>query len=513
MYGQEVANEILSKLEKETSPRVLVYVDPDIDGVVATRLIMSWLEERGISYSWYCNTNRAHGFFLTEGDLKNYLGEDLSGAYILHGDFTTTEEQIEWLVSLGINIMSADHHELPTGQKLIVKSGKNNAKGVVINNQYEFEREDRRYQSGAGVILDILRGYSGSDWGGVYAEELVGWTLLSDVRDISSPEARWWLEKVFNWQYNRPISLKKGSLSGVLRHVVDQVMKNRCDWEFGVIRLTRTYIDFTLSPAINSLFRFDLENDAVKLFKGGSYPTYQGIHGRNWQEYQRKVRDAILQEANIKKYSNNFAVIDLKYPVKQNILAECNPSNFLGLAASWLEDDENCCVIAIARDLGNTVKRASFRGKYNLPYREVLHEKGLLDGAGHSAAFGIPGMPEEVDFKGIAKEVDTLVEEFKKSGKSDKIIRPVENLAVFDSTYGRKIAQYNDYAPSTQRVYLQYTGGGIQILKASPKRVLFDIDGREVLYFGAEGDDATVRGGIIDVSESRNGVSYVLQKR
>ena len=46
MFGQQYVNEILARLEKESNPRVLVYVDPDIDGVVAARLIMAFLGAR-----------------------------------------------------------------------------------------------------------------------------------------------------------------------------------------------------------------------------------------------------------------------------------------------------------------------------------------------------------------------------------------------------------------------------------------------------------------------------------
>lgn len=513
MFGQQYANEILARLEKESNPRVLVYVDPDIDGVVAARLIMAFLDERGIPYQWYCNTNRAHGFFLKEDDLHAYLGKDLRGAYILHGDFTTTESQIEWLVGLGINILSTDHHELPEGQKLIVKKDDEGVvRGVVINNQYEFENPARRYQSGAGVILTVLRDYAGENWGGLAAEQLVGWTLLSDVRDISGSEAKWWLSKLFSWNYNEPVSLKPGSLDGVLRHVVDAVMANRRDWEFGVIKTNRTFVDFTLSPAINALFRFDREKDAVKVFLGGAYPTYRGINGRNWQEYQRKVRDAILAEADVTKYGEHFAVLDLKWPYKNAILTECEASNFIGLAASQLMDQDKCCVIAIARDVGGEVRRASFRGVYNLPYRETLVEKDLLNGAGHSAAFGIPNMPKEVDMLGISQVVNNLVDNFLRSGKSDKKVMPVENLAIFDKNYGAKIAEINDYAPEADKIYLKYVGQGIEIKKSSPRRVLFSIDGKDVLYFGADGDETTVSSGIINISRGRVGVDYTLRK-
>ncbi len=65
MHGQEDANATLDALLRDADPRVLVYVDPDIDGVVAGCLLMAFLDEHNVKYSTYINPNRAHGFSLT----------------------------------------------------------------------------------------------------------------------------------------------------------------------------------------------------------------------------------------------------------------------------------------------------------------------------------------------------------------------------------------------------------------------------------------------------------------
>lgn len=564
MRGFCVARAILDRLLAENAkykkgegacPRVLVYVDPDIDGVVAARVIMSWLDEHDVPYKWYCNTGRAHGFFLTDDGLRDYLGDErngIAGGYIIHGDFTIEFDKLKDLVSKGLFVLSTDHHEVPyRGDKgpVIYAKGKMGVLqgvepkgadpqggepvvevqervfndsyesadimglGVIINNQYDFEPDSRRYQSGTGVIADVLRGYSGSDWGGEPLNQLVGWTLLSDVRDISGAEAKWWLSRLFSWNYGSAVSLAPGSLSGVLKHVVDEVMRNRTDWNFGVVKMTRTFVDYTLSPAINALFRFDLENDAVRLMLGGEYPKYRGRYGRNWQEYQRAVRDEILAEATVTRYGEGFVVLDISWPYKSFILSECRVSNFIGLAASQLMDAEDSCVLAISRGVGGEVERASFRGKYNLPYREELARAGVLQGAGHSAAFGVPGMSKEVDFEGIGRVVNRLLDEYKATNGVDKLYIVVDNLGpVGSSGAAEKLAEYNEYAPSSQKVYLKYTGAGIDVLKASAKRVVFSVDGVEVLYFGKEASDDVVKGGFLAVSKGRNGVEYTLER-
>ena len=78
MHGQEDANAILDALLGDADPRVLVYVDPDIDGVVAGCLLMSFLDEHNVKYSTYINPNRAHGFFLTDDELESLFAGDNS---------------------------------------------------------------------------------------------------------------------------------------------------------------------------------------------------------------------------------------------------------------------------------------------------------------------------------------------------------------------------------------------------------------------------------------------------
>ena len=113
----------------------------------------------------------------------------------------------------------------------------------------------------------------------------------------------------------------------------------------------------------------------------------------------------------------------------------------------------------------------------------------------------------------IGRVVNRLLDEYKASNGVDKLYIVVDNLGpVGSSGAAEKLAEYNEYAPSPQKVYLKYTGSGIDVLKASAKRVVFSVDGVEVLYFGREASDDIVQSGFLAVSKGRNGVEYTLEK-
>lgn len=133
--GSELIEEFFEKRFKGSS--VLVYFDPDVDGLVAGYLACRALSSRGISFSWYINSHREHGFKLPLDRVK--------GMNIFCVDFLITDSEIKDLVDAGCNILSIDHHD--NGENFIEYSS-NGKKGIVINNQYLCEEESSRYLSG-----------------------------------------------------------------------------------------------------------------------------------------------------------------------------------------------------------------------------------------------------------------------------------------------------------------------------------------------------------------------------
>ena len=141
----------LKSLSKEEMPPLLVYGDPDIDGLISLRNLKTFLEsELNLkSVSYYCNSNRAHGFMLDLNSIER-------GTIIFAVDFAITREEIKNIVDSGFDIISIDHHDVE--DEFIYYMGEDNY-GVVINNQYPFEDSEWSFQSGAGVLWHVLNAY------------------------------------------------------------------------------------------------------------------------------------------------------------------------------------------------------------------------------------------------------------------------------------------------------------------------------------------------------------------
>ena len=219
---------------------VLVYFDPDVDGLISGLLACRALSMLKIPFSWYINSNREHGFLLPT--------EKVRGRNILCVDFLINRQKLEELVSAGCNILSLDHHD--NGDTFIEYSYSDNL-GVVINNQYGFEEDSSRYLSGAGVIFESFVSYLGEEFNTRENRALVGLSLLTDIRDIENRNARLYLQELYLHPY-------KGYIGYLLDNTVGSI-----DYGFGLPCMDRNYVDFNFSPIINSCLRFGAQDMVV----------------------------------------------------------------------------------------------------------------------------------------------------------------------------------------------------------------------------------------------------------
>ena len=198
----------------------------------------------GLNYSYYVNENRYHGFAIPVEKLKGYL--------VISSDFTIQKNEVENLVNNDIVLLSTDHHEC---QNEFIDVKGETAEGIVINNQYPFEPEEDRYLSGAGVFYELICSLY-PEFKSNEREALVGITLLSDIREIENNKARAYLKKTYT----------SDTETGYANYLVTSVIEN--DYGFGLPKLDRNFIDFNLSPYINSLLRFNQKDRAVEFILG-----------------------------------------------------------------------------------------------------------------------------------------------------------------------------------------------------------------------------------------------------
>lgn len=447
--GCEYLTEFKERFKKKKEP-ILVYFDPDVDGLVsgllACRICYLW----NIPFTWYINDRRGHGFLLET--------EKVKGMGLFCVDFKINSDKLKELVDNGCDVVSMDHHK--NGDDFIEYDNGTN-RGMVINNQFSSEEEDGRYLSGAGVVFESAVSVFGDRIDTRENRSLVGLTLLTDVRDIENINARLYLQDLYNHPYK-----------GYIKYLIDGTMGSR-DYNFGVPRLDRNYVDYTFSPSINSCLRFNRQDDVVEFFLG-SKPIDKGYHER-----QKVLVEKLIEVSRVIEFEAlRVVVID-----KRSFIGSPDEeflSSFVGLTASrFLEwGGKRKSVIAYLVS-GRVVERASFRGIVNgLDYLSNL--LGYLDGEGHGPAFGIHSLYPTEDLFQKCSDVCKKLEE---SDNTSVSFVTSSNMSMIVNTRAYSMGVENIYCLSQHRKYIKYTGKGIKKKREGDKYVEYLLDGVVVMCF------------------------------
>ena len=439
------ANQIWSSFGDE----VLVYFDPDVDGIISGYLACKFCAKHGKKFQWYINSNRSHDWSLPL--------ESVSGKDVIAVDFIITFEKVMELCDAGVNLISMDHHK--NGDVLIDYSSDYGTDGIVINNQYPFEEEDGRYLSGAGVVFETLISID-PEFDTLLNRQLVAITLLSDIREIENPLAEGYLYRLYSAKYD-----------GFIRYLIDSTMGDR-DFGFGLPKMDRNYVDYKFSPAINACLRFNHQEDAVNfMFKNDSLDLF-------WRDKQQElVRDLmslikVIELPHIKVCY--FYESDV--PLFHDVL-----SNFVGLTASKYLDGEKSVICYMINKEKTGIKRASFRGRINgLDYNMELNNAQLFRCLGHNSAFGIKEIIPTKDTFIKASKICGRVEE--NSGYERKIINVI-NMSMFVNSKAFLVAEDNMYKLTQNQTYIRYTGKNFTTHKRGANYTDWSLDGVLVKCF------------------------------
>ena len=413
---------------------VLIYGDPDVDGMISLLLVSHLLEDLGVKYSYYVNENRHHGFVLDTEMLRN--------SFIICVDFEVKQNILEELVENNCIVLSLDHHDIQD-EPIILKNSKGDIRALVINNQYPFELEEDRYLSGAGVVYEVFRD-AYPEFKSKEREALVGITLLSDARAIENSKARRYLKTLYS----------SDSQSGYLGYLVSNVIES--DFGFGVPKFDRNFVDYSFSPRINSLLRFGYETEALEFILG------RGLHISGTKERQANLLQAMKMRASYLDLEN-IKIIALNADAFPDY-SDVNLDNFIGLMCNDVKGTGKS-VLGFTFQNGK-VNRASFRGRYDdLQYREMAVGLGL-DAQGHAGAFGILNFTPTKDLWVRLNEAVGIADA--SHVQTAKVVE-TSNLAFTMLQKGMTIASENCYVRDMYRTYLRYTGSKKTVLKETFK--------------------------------------------
>lgn len=434
MHGAE---QFKALFEKFSGRPIMLYGDPDPDGLFSLYLMVKFCEMLGKPYTYYVNEHRYHGFTLKPESLNGYL--------VIAADFHITEGEMQSLVDNNVVILSTDHHEI-FGEFVDVVNSTYGTEGIILNNQYYFEPEEDKYLSGAGVFYELIC----SLWPQFKSEELeaiVGITLLTDIRAIENPKARAYLTTTYNIRTN-------SDRYPYVKYLIEQTIDKKQDNLNGATpKLDRNYIDYTLGPKLNALLRLNDMKATYDFIFGKGLANF----GIEYKERQSTLVDVMVARAQTMKLSNITFAAFVKDRDFTDVPDADKLSDFVGIVCNKLRDkDGGQNILGFTID-HNKVTRASFRARYDdIPYLSSIRQ--LLPNAdGHQGAFGIKDFEPTQD---IWNKLNDLISDLESMHQSSVNIIPVKNLASFINVKGTEIATENAYVRDSYRTYIKYEGAG-----------------------------------------------------
>lgn len=445
----------------QNSTNYLIYYDPDIDGAVSGDLVRRFMDYHHLPYFKYINQNRAHGYKLNDTQLQQ-LKE--SKTTIILVDAGMTKKEIEHIISFGVSIINIDHHHINETEFVALQDPTTGASGVIINNQYPHEPEEMQYLSGAGVVYYVLKALSPETMK-EDEEALVGLSLLSDIRPLENPYARAFLHQTYTVD------------SELTRYLINLVKPEK-DFGFGQPTLDRNFIDYTFSPKINSLFRTNNGELAMKIFSQ-EFPLEERDFLNTCREAQNQVCDIIIENLQGTELSN---IIYKSVPHNLRILPNQEITNFIGLAASQVKGEYKTTILFVHDPQTGAIMRGSLRGLCDdVDYLGIVRRHGFR-AEGHKNAFGIISVdPSKLDIEALNHEI-AVAEHGYAERKYAGRIEEVNDLDFYLSSNKSMLSDFNNYVRDPQRRFLKYTGNDIGAT-VKGKAIIFTLNGVEVLCF------------------------------
>ena len=436
------AEQFKQLFEKHRNRPILLYGDPDCDGLFSLYLMCQFCEMMGIKhYDYYVNEHRFHGFTLPVDKLK--------GKLVIAADFHIETNVLEDLVNHDVVVLSTDHHDIK-GEYVDISNDMYDTEGIIINKQYYFEPEEDRYLSGAGVFYELICSLWPQFKNKVF-EAIVGVSLLTDVRATENDKAKEYLRKTFNIDPET--------------QYIDYLIKNTItgDFTFGRPKLDRNFVDYTLSPTINALLRYNKTSEAVEFILG------RGLkNGNKYRQSQSDLMTVMANRVRLNSLSsiNILAIIDIDFADYPDV----ELSDFIGLLCSNYKDKYGGKSVLGFTVANGKVTRASFRGKFDdVPYLSSIRQL-IPHSDGHQTAFGIKNFEPTPD---LWVQLDDLISDLESNHVKTVNIVETGNLAALLNERGLKIADENCYVRDCFRTYIKYTGTNIQITKTSYKTIDF----------------------------------------
>ena len=272
--GMDIAVERIIKAINNKE-KILIYGDYDVDGITSTTVLKKYLMDRGISVDTYIPNRLHEGYGLNKNAIDTLKERNIDLIITVDCGISAIEE-VDYAVSLGMDVIVTDHHEV--GEKLP------NALAVI-----DAKRKDNTYPfrslAGVGVVFKLIQALSIKLE--IKPEEYLKYldlVCVGTISDIVPLEGE-----------NRTIAKLGLMLIKVTRNLgLRELIKSS-----GYKEIDSNTISFGVAPRINACGRMGHEEESLKLFLAEDLESATKIT-KELNEYntlRQSTEKAIYEEA------------------------------------------------------------------------------------------------------------------------------------------------------------------------------------------------------------------------
>ena len=272
--GMDIAVERIIKAINNKE-KILIYGDYDVDGITSTTVLKKYLMDRGISVDTYIPNRLHEGYGLNKKAIDTIKERNIDLIITVDCGISAIEE-VDYAVSLGMDVIVTDHHEV--GEKLP------NALAVI-----DAKRKDNTYPfrslAGVGVVFKLIQALSIKLE--IKPEEYLKYldlVCVGTISDIVPLEGE-----------NRTIAKLGLMLIKVTRNLgLRELIKSS-----GYKEIDSNTISFGVAPRINACGRMGHEEKSLKLFLAEDLESATKIT-KELNEYntlRQSTEKAIYEEA------------------------------------------------------------------------------------------------------------------------------------------------------------------------------------------------------------------------
>lgn len=272
--GMDVAVERIIKAINNKE-KILIYGDYDVDGITSTTVLKKYLIDRGMPVDTYIPNRLHEGYGLNKNAIDIIKERNIDLIITVDCGISAIEE-VDYAVSLGMDVIVTDHHEV--GEKLP------NALAVI-----DAKRKDNTYPfrslAGVGVVFKLIQALSIKLE--IKPEEYLKYldlVCVGTISDIVPLEGE-----------NRTIAKLGLMLIKVTRNLgLRELIKSS-----GYKEIDSNTISFGVAPRINACGRMGHEEEALKLFLAEDLESATKIT-KELNEYntlRQSTEKAIYEEA------------------------------------------------------------------------------------------------------------------------------------------------------------------------------------------------------------------------